>query len=81
MYEKSFGLKARPFLAAGVPDVLLTLWDIPDVPTVDVMVAFHRATVRGADAAEALAEAQRAAIKENRSGPPWWSAFIMISRS
>lgn len=72
---------ARPFLAAGVADVVLTLWDIPDTPTAGVMMAFHGELVQGADAADALASAQRAAIRENRSGPPWWSAFVVISRS
>ena len=38
---------ARPFLAAGVPTVLATLWDLNDRASRPLFVEFHRGVRRG----------------------------------
>jgi CHAT domain-containing protein len=49
---------ARPFLAAGVPAVVASLWDVNDRASHRLLVAFHRALRRSGDVAEALRRAQ-----------------------
>jgi CHAT domain-containing protein len=52
------GPLVRPFLAAGVPGVIGTLWDINDATAKEVLVSFHRHYRQGSDAAAALRAAQ-----------------------
>jgi CHAT domain-containing protein len=56
---------ARPFLAAGVPTVVASQWDIDDRVAQLLFVAFHREFVRTQDAALSL---QRAQVDLLRSG-------------
>ncbi|MFA5910465.1 MAG: CHAT domain-containing protein [Vicinamibacterales bacterium] len=71
---------ARPFIAAGVQQVLVTVWDIPDELTATLMLDFHRALASGMDASCALANAQRLA-KQRSSTSNWWSGFVLIASS
>ncbi|HEX8152000.1 MAG TPA: CHAT domain-containing protein, partial [Thermoanaerobaculia bacterium] len=48
----------RPLIAAGIPAVVGTLWDINDAPSEELFVAFHRHYRNGRDAADALRAAQ-----------------------
>lgn len=48
----------RPFLAAGVPAVVGTLWDVQDDAGKELLSAFHRRFKAGASAAAALRDAQ-----------------------
>jgi CHAT domain-containing protein len=41
---------ARPFIVAGVPFVLVSLWDMDDVIASELFTRFHRAFARSADA-------------------------------
>jgi CHAT domain-containing protein/tetratricopeptide (TPR) repeat protein len=73
---------ARPFLEAGVPSVVATLWDVGDQDAAGILPAFHAAWRRGDDAAEAL----RAAVLQSwQTGGPEarrpgrWAAFIVVS--
>lgn len=67
---------ARPFLVAGVPTVIGTLWDVEDDAARDLMVAFHRGVRQGLRVSEALRGAQRMAIA--RQEKPRWAAFQVI---
>jgi tetratricopeptide (TPR) repeat protein len=68
---------ARPFLANGASAVIASLWDIGDEQSTSLLVRLHEGLRRGRPAAEALAMAQRDAI---RSGAPAhaWAAFESI---
>lgn len=83
--EASFGegvlSLARPFVVAGVPAVLGTLWDIEDRAGRAVMPRFHAWYQRGVGAAEALRSAQRelrASEDAFERDPATWAAFVVV---
>jgi CHAT domain-containing protein len=49
---------ARAFFAAGVPEVLSSLWDIDDDDTADFFIAFHSRLAEGVPPSVALRETQ-----------------------
>ncbi len=70
----------RPFIAAGVPGLVGTLWNVSDdTATEDLLVRFHQQYRNGADADEALRKAQLEMLKD--AGPTHpvraWAAFQM----
>ena len=71
---------ARPFLAAGVPAVVATLWPIDDRATFELMAAFHRHYAREHDAARAMARAQRELTTAPRqfAHPRYWASFVVF---
>lgn len=72
---------ARPFLAAGVPAVVASLWDVDDRATRALFVAFHRALSGGATPADALRAAQIGALEQSdpqRRDPANWASFAVI---
>jgi CHAT domain-containing protein len=54
---------ARAFLAAGVPSVIGSLWNLPDREGAVLMIALHRAMAAGMTPADALREAQLLALR------------------
>jgi CHAT domain-containing protein len=71
---------ARPFLAAGVPEVVGTLWQVSDRPASALLVALHEEYRRGRDAVESLRQAQLAALRGNdpeTRSPLAWGAFVV----
>jgi CHAT domain-containing protein len=69
---------ARAFLAAGVPAVVGTLWEVEDRTAQEISVRFHREYARGLDPASALRAAQLSFLAEAPDSRPAWSAFEMI---
>ncbi|HET7460796.1 MAG TPA: CHAT domain-containing protein [Longimicrobium sp.] len=70
---------AYSFLRAGAPATVSTLWDVRDQTTTPVLVEFHRRVAAGTPAAEALRQAQVAALRSSRSAvraPEAWAALI-----
>lgn len=57
--EGVIGLR-RGFVQAGAKNLLMTLWPISDDTTVEMMMDFYTEALRSRDAAQALAETQRA---------------------
>jgi CHAT domain-containing protein/Tfp pilus assembly protein PilF len=79
--EGVMGLR-RAFIMAGTEGLLMTLWNVPDVSTRDLMVKFYERYLETGDGPESLAEAQRVIIAERRakSGaahPFYWGAFVI----
>lgn len=67
----------RALLAAGADSVVVSLWQVPDEPIADLMVAFYRALMRGKTWAGALRRAMlstRARFPDPRN----WSAFVLV---
>ena len=64
------GSLAQAFLVAGAGTVVATLWRVQDAAAVDLAVEFYRRLGAGASAADALAQAQRMAIR-GRTGTDW----------
>jgi CHAT domain-containing protein len=75
---------ARAFLAAGVPTVIASLWDVGDRPTATLSDAFHRNLLAGDDPEEALRKAQLAMLHggdEAGRSPAAWGAFEVFGAS
>jgi CHAT domain-containing protein/tetratricopeptide (TPR) repeat protein len=71
---------SRPFLAAGVPQIVGTLWDVTDADT-RILVAFHRLYAKRVPAIEALRVAQLEALRQRDRQPSavgHWAAFQLI---
>ncbi len=72
---------ARAFLAAGVPNVVASLWNVEDRDGEALFEQFHRRYRVGMPAAAALREAQLALLRDPVSGssdPAVWAAFELI---
>lgn len=71
----------RPLLAAGVPDVVGSLWDIDDLVSRRFFIAFHRALLVEGDPILALRKAQLALLRGDDvslAHPASWAAFICM---
>jgi CHAT domain-containing protein len=79
--EGVFGL-ARAFRVAGARSVVMSLWQIDDDATADLMQRFYRTRFAShTDAAEALASAARETLLARRAAgqsthPYYWAAFV-----
>jgi CHAT domain-containing protein len=72
---------SRSFLAAGVPDVVVSLWQVPDEPTRSLMVNFYQHLQTGkSNRAQALRQAMLAQIKQTPD-PVDWAAFTLVGGS
>ena len=75
---------ARPFIAAGVPLVVATLWPVDSTSTAQLMTTFHRS--RGRDrrsTSQALQQAQLSLLNGDDPRyhhPYYWAAFTVIGR-
>ncbi len=73
----------RGFMYAGVPRVLVSLWNVSDQATAELMKRFYWAlTEGGASPSQALRAAQLALIEEDPSGeglghPFFWAPFVL----
>jgi CHAT domain-containing protein len=70
---------ASSFLRAGAPATISTLWDVSDDVTGPLLVAFHQRFASGLSGAEALRQAQLAALRRQpgqRAAPALWAAFV-----
>jgi CHAT domain-containing protein len=66
------------FLYAGAANVLATLWSVEDRATARLMSNFYRELNEGGSEGAALAEAQRAAMRDPRTAHPfYWAGFIL----
>jgi CHAT domain-containing protein len=79
--EGAIGM-ARPFIKAGVPVVVASLWPVKSEPTSQLMIAFHRHRKRDfLSAARALRQAQLdmlARPEPDMRNPHTWAAFVTI---
>jgi CHAT domain-containing protein len=73
---------ARPFIAAGAPLVVATLWPVESDATAELMVNFHRhRKLDGLPTAEALRRAQLDMLSSpdpRNTQPVNWAAFTVI---
>ena len=68
---------ARSFIAAGTPNVIASLWAVPDGPTAALMTEFYRQLGAGQDNAQALRQAMLTTMELHQS-PKDWAAFTLI---
>jgi len=70
-----------PFLAAGVPMVVASLWDVDDSASSRFFLEFHRRFLAGADAATAVQETQVALLRGTDpvlAHPSKWAGFVSL---
>lgn len=72
---------ARAFLAAGVPTIVASLWDVDDEATARLLQAFHGRLQQGDDAAMALRQAQLSILSSPDTAlrsPTAWGSFEVL---
>ncbi len=72
------------FLAAGVPRVVATLWDIDDMPAAAFFSHFHAQLASGASASRALQESQLEMLRSPNPSfrtPAAWAGFALYEIS
>ena len=74
--EGVLGLQ-RAFKMAGVRQLVVSLWNVYDEPTMKLMTLFYKNLLTGLTATEAMRAAQLA-IKEKYRDPHFWAGFVVI---
>ena len=68
---------SRSFLAAGVPSVMVSLWQVPDEATSALMLSFYQQRLAGEDNAQALRQAMLSML-DTYPAPINWAAFTLV---
>ena len=74
--EGVFGLQ-RGFKKAGAQTIVMSLWNVSDKPTRELMTEFYRNLVAGKSKREAFISAQDK-IRQKYINPKMWAGFIMV---
>jgi CHAT domain-containing protein len=80
LLEGSFGL-ARPFLAAGVPNVVASQWNLDDVVSRRFFVAFHERLLREGEPTRALQRTQVSFLSDPDpvlAHPASWAGLVSL---
>ena len=73
--EGVIGLQ-RAFKLAGVKQIIISLWRVPDRQTAELMTMFYRNWLNGESARDALRSAQ---LNMKEKYPPfYWAAFVLV---
>ena len=72
---------ARPFLAAGVPTVVASLWDVDDRSTAELMDRLYDRLAAGVRPSQALRESKRSMIAKGGAyaKPYYWGPFQLFT--
>ena len=72
---------ARGFLYAGVPGIVMTLWEVEDISSVNIMTDFYRNLKEGLPKDIALRNSKLKYLENSnqlQSHPYFWGAFVQI---
>lgn len=75
---------ARGFMYAGVPNVMMSLWAVPDRSTSTIMESFYTRLKEGHPKAEALRQAKLdylSTADDNTAAPYFWGGFVFIGNT
>ncbi len=75
--EGTMGM-GRAFQYAGAKSVLMTLWSVPEVQSVNLVKSFFRNMKEGKSKSEALASAKGEIRKKGFDHPFFWAGFILV---
>ena len=72
----------RAFLYAGAPSVVVSLWQVADRSTADLMVRFYQQLDRTGNKAEALRRAKLDLLAAPRTSHPYyWASFVLVGEA
>jgi len=71
---------SRVFFNSGVPSIVVSLWNVPDASTADLMVEFYQQLDRQPDKAAALRQAMLNTMKTHPD-PQSWAAFTLVGEA
>lgn len=71
-----YGLQ-RALLAAGAKTVVVSLWNVADAPTQELMTSYYRALLSGKGRSAALRDAALR-VRQRHPHPNFWAPFISI---
>ncbi|MCD4682391.1 MAG: CHAT domain-containing protein, partial [Bacteroidales bacterium] len=75
---------ARGFLYAGVPGIVMTLWEIEDISSVEIMTGFYRNLKKGMKKDDALRNSKLSYLESSdpvQSHPYFWAAYVQIGNN
>ena len=72
-----FGLQ-RGFKNAGVHTLLMSLKNVYDESTAELMISFYKHLMDGATKREALVKAQQDIREKGFNDPKYWATFILL---
>jgi CHAT domain-containing protein len=67
-------------MSAGVPSVIVSLWQVPDAPTASLMTEFYQNLQKTPNKAVALRSAMLSTMKQHPN-PKDWGAFTLIGEA
>ncbi|MCY7310601.1 MAG: CHAT domain-containing protein [Chitinophagaceae bacterium] len=73
--EGVFGLQ-RAFKMAGVKKMIVSLWQVPDKETAELMTTFYAYWMKGKTINDSLTQAQ--ADMRKKHSPFYWAAFVLV---
>lgn len=73
--EGVFGLQ-RAFKIAGVHNIIMSLWQVPDKETVEFMELFYDDLIKSGNVNQAFFNAQK--FMRSKYDPFYWAAFVLI---
>jgi CHAT domain-containing protein len=75
--EGTFGLK-RAFKLAGVEQLIVSLWSVPDEETMELMTLFYSDLVKTNDPVVSFSAAQKTMRYEYPNEPEKWAGFVLV---
>ena len=75
--EGTFGLK-RGFKIAGVEQMIVSLWDVPDEATTELMTLFYSDLTKSLNPVTSFSKAQREMRNRYPFIPIYWAGFVLV---
>jgi tetratricopeptide (TPR) repeat protein len=75
--EGTFGLK-RGFKLAGVEQIIVSLWSVPDKETMELMNLFYTDLAKTKNAVASFANAQSTMRRRYPERPDLWAGFVLV---
>lgn len=76
-----FRSMAQGFYLAGIPSVVMTMWNVEDQQSCELMKLFYQNLYVGQSKSEALANAKREMLKRGNRHPYFWAGYILQGNS
>ena len=75
--EGTFGLK-RGFKLAGVEQIIVSLWSVPDKETMELMTLFYKDLSESLDPVKSFEKAQKIMRNKYPTRPDLWAGFVLV---